>query len=87
MCTISVEPKNKQNSKDRLRNMFDNNSHGTGFAYSNGSKIIVNKYLEFKPFYKEYLKAKKVYKNKSAFIIHSRIQTDGIKGLFNDDED
>lgn len=58
MCTISIEPKNNRTKKE-IKNLFDNNSDGTGFAYSNGNKIIINKYRDFNKFYTDYLTAKK----------------------------
>ena len=64
--------------------MYNSNSDGVGFAYSNGSKIIVKKFRAWEEFYKSYTGLKNLYGNKSSFLLHFRIRTHGTnKGLFN----
>lgn len=44
MCIICVSGKGiNQPSEDRIRTMFENNSHGAGYMYSRGGKVIIHK--------------------------------------------
>jgi len=63
--------------KQAIINSWDNNYHGAGFAYSDGTRIVIHKEDKDKDkFYKAYAKHRK--KNVDAkFLIHFRISTHG----------
>lgn len=63
--------------KEAIINSWENNYHGAGFAYSDGTRIVVVKEDKDKDkFYKAYAKHRK--KNVDAkFLIHFRISTHG----------
>ena len=84
MCLLITQTNNKVISKEKLQNADKNNPHGMGFTYSNGNKLIVEKFREFKEFYPRYKKALKLHGETSHFLIHFRYSTHGIDtGLFN----
>jgi glutamine amidotransferase len=63
--------------KESIINSWENNYHGAGFAYSDGTRIVIHKEDKDKDaFYKAYAKHRK--KNVDAkFLIHFRISTHG----------
>lgn len=63
--------------KEAIINSWENNYHGAGFAYSDGTRIVIHKEDKDKDaFYKAYAKHRK--KNVGAkFLIHFRISTHG----------
>jgi glutamine amidotransferase len=69
--------------KEYIQNSWDNNYHGAGFAYSDGTSIVVHKQdKDVDSFYKKYAKARKKFPNAS-FLIHFRISTHGTISLDN----
>ena len=63
--------------KESIINSWDNNYHGAGFAYSDGTRIVVHKEDKDKDkFYKAYAKHRKKYAD-AKFLIHFRISTHG----------
>ena len=84
MCLLITQTNNKVISEEKLQNADINNPHGMGFTYSNGDKLIVEKFREFSKFYPRYKKALKIHGKTSHFLIHFRYSTHGIDtGLFN----
>ena len=84
MCLLISQQDNKPIEKESLENASFSNPDGMGFAYSEGGKIQIRKYRNFKKFYSGYKKAIKTYGKVSDFIIHFRYSTSGIeKGVFN----
>lgn len=79
MCIAILKPSDKILDKDLLQACADNNPDGCGFAYNDGDKIIIKKFMEFNSFWKEY---KKVQENKT-MLIHFRIATHGNVELAN----
>jgi len=69
--------------KEYIQNSWDNNYHGAGFAYSDGTRIVVHKQdKDVDSFYNKYKKARKKYPN-SNFLIHFRISTHGTISIDN----
>jgi glutamine amidotransferase len=69
--------------KEYIQNSWDNNYHGAGFAYSDGTRIVVHKQdKDVDSFYNKYKKARKKYPN-SKFLIHFRISTHGTISIDN----
>lgn len=63
--------------KQSIINSWDNNYHGAGFAYSNGTRIVIHKEDKDKDkFYKAYAKHRKTNPD-AKFLIHFRISTHG----------
>ena len=84
MCLLITQTNNKVISEEKLQNADNNNPDGMGFTYSNGEKLIVEKFREFSEFYPRYKKALKTHGKTSHFLIHFRMSTHGIDtGLFN----
>ena len=75
MCIAINSPKGTEPTKKALKESFNNNPHGGGFAYAKDGFIIVKKGYElFKDFYEDYKKANIQNINK---LIHFRIKTSG----------
>lgn len=79
MCIAILKPSDKTLDRDLLQTCADNNPDGCGFAYNDGDKVIIKKFMEFNSFWKEY---KKVQENKT-MLIHFRIATHGNVELAN----
>lgn len=80
MCIAILKPKDKVLERELLENCSINNPDGCGFAYLNDEgKIIIKKFMEFKPFWEEY---NKVQANHT-MLIHFRIATHGNVELAN----
>ena len=79
MCIAILKPSDKTLDKNLLQVCANNNPDGCGFAYNDGDKIIIKKFMDFKSFWKEY---DKVQDNKT-MIIHFRIATHGNVELAN----
>jgi glutamine phosphoribosylpyrophosphate amidotransferase len=78
MCIIVYKPKGiEMPDKDTLKECWNCNSDGAGFAVSDGEKITVHKgYMKFKKLYRAlHLIDLKDYDT----IIHFRIGTSGLK--------
>ena len=87
MCIAIYKPANKRISKEILKNCFDNNDDGAGFAYINTDfhgvkRLKIKKYMKFDLFYKQYKRAQSIAPE-SPFIIHFRVGTHGEKSTFN----
>jgi hypothetical protein len=54
MCIAIYKPKGEEVSKDRLRNSFNRNPHGAGFAFAEGAgKVHIRKgFFTFDQFWK-----------------------------------
>lgn len=78
MCIAIYKPRGAQfPSKETLRTCFKNNPDGAGFAYSDGTAMVIRKgYFEFDSFYGALKKAKRLSKTDD-FLIHFRISTQG----------
>jgi len=73
MCIIIAKPQHKQLTEETLKNCFDNNSDGAGFAYAKDSKLYIKKgffTLE------EFLEAYNDYQELPC-LLHFRIATHG----------
>ena len=63
--------------KQAIINSWENNYHGAGFAYSDGTRIVIHKEDKDKDkFYKAYAKHRKTNPD-AKFLIHFRISTHG----------
>lgn len=81
MCVAIYKPADKSITKEVLKNCYDNNSDGCGFAYINTDRrgkrrLKIKKTLSFKTFWDQYSKAVSLAPD-SPFIIHFRIKTHG----------
>ena len=87
MCIAIFKPAGEFLSEVLLKNCFNNNPDGAGFAYINTDhlgvkRIKMYKSMDFEPFYKQYLRATRIA-NDSPFLIHFRIKTHGEKDIAN----
>lgn len=73
MCIAIMKPKDKVLSEQLLKTCCDHNPDGMGFAYIDGNKMYIKKFMKFDDFYKEYKKVE----TKSNMLIHFRIATHG----------
>lgn len=75
MCIAILKPKDKILDKDLLKQCSIKNPDGCGFAYidKKTSDIIINKFMLFEDFWKEYSKLQK----NNTMLIHFRIATHG----------
>ena len=82
MCIAIYKPKGEEVSKDRLRNSFNRNPHGAGFAFAEGAgKVHIRKgFFTFDQFWRAYDKANKPQRS---FLIHFRWATKGKKNKSN----
>lgn len=81
MC-IAILNLNGSISKRQIQNSWANNNHGAGFAYSDGSKMVVYKTdKSANEFYKNYRKHR-LENSDVPFLLHFRIST---HGLINED--
>lgn len=79
MCLAIYKPKNTLIPEDYLETAFYSNPHGAGFAYYNGSSVVVRKgYFTYNSFIKDF---KRVSKKRA--IIHFRWATSGKKDVNN----
>lgn len=78
MCLAIYKPENISIPYDYLENGFNENPHGAGFAYYNGTLNVKKGYFKFDDFMSDYLKCEK-YKS----IIHFRWATSGKKDIDN----
>jgi len=77
MCIIAVIPAKKSITKEILSRCWNNNPHGGGFIYTDGSKLSIHKEMDnFDSFYSTFVKARKSHAQ-SSFIVHFRISTHG----------
>lgn len=79
MCIAILKPQGKSLSRELLYNCYTNNPDGCGFAYHTGDDVVINKFMDFEDFYKEYVK----YDGKYTMLIHFRIATHGAIELEN----
>ena len=87
MCIAIYKPAFKVISKEILKECFDSNKDGCGFAYINTDhlgvkRIKVYKSMFFNKFYEKYERAIRLNPD-SPFIIHFRIATHGTVDTFN----
>lgn len=87
MCIAIYKPGMKSISKEILKECFDSNKDGCGFAYINTDhfgvkRIKVYKTMVFESFYKQYERASR-FNPESPFLIHFRIATHGTVDKFN----
>ncbi len=76
MCVIVIKPQGIVLDKDNLKNCFDSNSQGAGFAVSKGDGTIILKkgYFKFDEFWKN---VEKYIQPNDVAILHCRIATHG----------
>lgn len=87
MCIAIYQPEGIRLSDDVLKNSFDNNEDGAGFAYINTDyhgvrRIKAYKTLDFESFKRQYERAIKIAPD-SPFLVHFRIKTHGEISTFN----
>ena len=83
MCIALVKKPDGVVTKERLRECWDRNRDGAGFAYVYKGNVIISKGLmTFDEFYKAYSEAVATHPE-SVFLIHFRIATSGDKGKSN----
>lgn len=73
MCIAILKPYDKTISESTLRQCATRNPDGCGFAYCEGGKIYIKKFMDFERFLSSY----KEVENKSNMLIHFRIATHG----------
>lgn len=82
MCVIVAKNKGIDlPSKEILKNCFDNNNDGVGFAFVNSNKeVVISKgYKKFDNFYNDLMKVdKKLNLKNKGLLIHFRISTSGL---------
>ena len=83
MCLLITQSKNSKVSNKKLGNAWNRNHDGVGYAFADNGKIKVRKYMEFKPFKKDFNNDVKMYGSKSSFLIHFRFATHGKTDLTN----
>ena len=84
MCLLISQTNSKPIKRELLENADCSNPDGMGFAYADNGQIQVEKFRDFKPFYKAYKSAVKRCGKVSNFIVHFRFSTHGVNtGLFN----
>ena len=77
MCVIVMQPAGAELSGNKFRNCWSRNPDGGGFAFTDGSELIVHKgFFDMKEMLEEYRKARGVYPD-SPFLLHFRIATVG----------
>jgi hypothetical protein len=75
MCIAIAKPEFAKLSEETLRTCFTNNPDGAGFAYHDGSSVVVFKgFFKFEDFYEAY---KKHDINSKRALVHFRITTRG----------
>lgn len=78
MCVAILKPKGVAISEEVLKNCWDNNPDGAGFAYVKRRKVVTLKgFMSFEKFIEEYRKAEPSNRDSSPFVIHFRIATAG----------
>lgn len=87
MCIAIYVPANENLSDEILKNCYENNDDGCGFAYINVDnlgvkKIIIKKTMDFDVFLRQYKRAKSIAPE-SPFLVHFRIRTHGETTTFN----
>lgn len=76
MCIAILKPEGLSVTKETLRNCFQNNSDGAGFAIARRGKLIVRKgYFTFDKFWRAY--RAETAKDNPVALIHFRIATHG----------
>ena len=84
MCLLISQTNNTPIKEELLENADCSNPDGMGFAYAINGDIKIEKFREFKPFYKAYSKAVKRHGTVTDFILHFRMSTHGVStGIFN----
>lgn len=73
MCIAILKPKGVPISKETLETCCKTNPDGMGFAYIDGNKMYIKKYMKFEDFYPDFEKVQ----DKSTMLIHFRIATHG----------
>lgn len=75
MCLLAVSVKKKIDNKEWLENAFINNSHGVGFAWSDGKNLYMQKgFRVFEHFYEEY----ELIPNNVTTLVHFRYASTGL---------
>lgn len=79
MCLAIYKPETILIDKDRLENGFCSNSHGAGFAYADGRKVVISKgFFTFDAFWPAFEQHQQ-----RACLIHFRLATHGKMNAFN----
>ena len=83
MCLLIAQKKGVKVSNKKLGNAWNKNDDGVGYAFIKNGEIEINKFMEFKPFKKQFNSDVKMYGNESPFLIHFRYATHGITNELN----
>lgn len=77
MCIAIVKTKDATISEETLRNCWESNPDGAGFAYPNNGAVTIEKgFFKFKNFLKRYKEVEKEHPH-TPMLIHFRISTSG----------
>lgn len=77
MCIIAAIPAGKNVAKNTLQRCWDNNPHGGGYMFTDGTNVLTHKEMKsFRKFYQSYLNHKQQFPD-SSFVVHFRISTHG----------
>lgn len=80
MCIAILNLKNSLSYK-ALQNSWNNNDQGAGLLYASDNRLHVYKSYDFKDFYDEYKRVRKLHTG--AIVLHFRIATSGHKKWIN----
>lgn len=84
MCIICIKTKGIDfPSVERVQNMCDNNGDGFAMCYYTNKKVKIFKTLSKKEFMSKYDEVRKLDKDKTSLIIHTRIKTHGTMKIEN----
>jgi predicted glutamine amidotransferase len=83
MCVAIFKPAGRKIPEEHLKNAWQGNSDGAGFAYVKDGKVVIQKgYMALKDFLTALEEAEKANK-KSPFVVHLRTRTQGAKDAAN----
>lgn len=78
MCIAIVQPAGCKIKEDHLRNSFEGNSDGAGFAYVKEGKVVVEKgFMTLHPFLDRYEEIHETFGKEAPVLAHCRIATAG----------
>ena len=83
MCLLIGQQKNAKVSNKKLGNAWSKNDDGVGYAFVKDGQIKIKRFMEFKPFKREFNSDVKRYGSQSSFLIHFRFATHGKTDLTN----
>lgn len=77
MCVIIYLPKEKNITNADLRRAYKANPDSVGYMYAHSGKLVLERFLAFRPFLSKFRQDLKKYGAESDFTIHFRIATSG----------